>query len=201
MFEELFTYPTVLKRHREGPLAQERRSYLAGLAAQAMARETLLRQARYSLCVARAIERWPADHRFTEIEIDELATVWATKRVAQRRAQGTKWPVELFRFAAIDFLGAVGRLQVPPPSARTRYDDQIAEFIVAQRQRHWQSEATCRAARWHVERFLKYLEQRGMTLGDVEAVDVDAFFQHMAPRWSRTSLRTSAKLLRPWLAF
>ena len=201
MFEQLFTYPGVLKRHCEGPLAQERRMYLAALAAQGMARETLLWRARYSLCVAREIEPWPAAHRFTENEIEKLASMWASKRVEQRRAQATRWPGELFRFAALDFLGAVGRLQVPDPLARTRYDDQISEFIDMQRQRHWQSEATCRAGRWHVERFLKYLDQRGVTLGDVRAVDVDAFFQHMATRWGRVSLRTSAKLLRSWFAY
>jgi hypothetical protein len=33
MFETLFSYPAILKRHREGPLATERAAYLEGLAA------------------------------------------------------------------------------------------------------------------------------------------------------------------------
>jgi site-specific recombinase XerD len=30
---------------------------------------------------------------------------------------------------------------------------------------------------------------------------IDAFFEHMAPRWSRRSLRTSAKILRAWFSY
>ncbi len=37
MFETLFTYPRVLRRHREGPLATDRAAYLSGLVAQGMA--------------------------------------------------------------------------------------------------------------------------------------------------------------------
>jgi hypothetical protein len=113
------------------------------------------------------------------------------KRVAQRRAGGPEWPAKLFRFSAIDFLGAIGRLQVPPPAARTRYEDHITEFIEAQRQGHWQSEVTCHGARWQVERFLKYLEHRNVTLADVDAGHVDAFFQHIAQSSAPTAMRAT----------
>jgi len=200
MFENLFTYPAVLKRHREGPLARERATYLEELATQGMARETLLWRARYSLCVARKLEGWPADHRFSESDIGELATAWAATRVAQGRAKEPRWPEELFHFAATDFLRAIGRLDAPPPAAPGRYEHQIEDFVAAQHEGRWLSEATCRAGRWQVGRFLRHLEQQGIALCDVEAVDVDRFFQHLAPRWSRTSLHTSAKMLRSWFA-
>jgi len=35
----------------------------------------------------------------------------------------------------------------------------------------------------------------------VTVADIDAYFQHMALRWSRNSLRTSARMLRAWLAY
>jgi hypothetical protein len=73
MFETLFSYPAVLRRHQSGPLTDERIRYLEGLVGQRAARGTVLKRARYCLCVARAIQRWPPDHRFTEGEIDELA--------------------------------------------------------------------------------------------------------------------------------
>ena len=117
MFEKLFTYAAVLKRHREGPLARERATYLERLASQGMARETLLWRARYSLCVARGLEGWPIEHRFVESDIDKLATAWATTRVAQGMARGPKWPHHLFHFAATDFLRTIGRLDAPPPVA------------------------------------------------------------------------------------
>ena len=200
MFESLFTYQAVLKRHREGPLARERASYLKGLAALGMAHETLLWRARYSLCVARELEGWPADHRFAESDIGELAVAWATKRAAQGRAKDRRWPEELFRFAATDFLRTIGRLDPSPPATSGRYDRQIEDFVAVQHEGRWLSEATCRAGRWQVGRFLRHLEQQGIALDDVEAADVDRYFQHMASRWSRTSLYTSAKMLRSWFA-
>jgi len=35
----------------------------------------------------------------------------------------------------------------------------------------------------------------------VQPTDIDAFFEHMAQRWSRSSLRTSAKMLRAWFGY
>jgi len=52
MFEKLFTYPAVIRRHREGPLAAERAAYLNDLASRGMARGTLLIRSSYCLCVA-----------------------------------------------------------------------------------------------------------------------------------------------------
>jgi site-specific recombinase XerD len=200
MFETLFTYPAVLARHRDGPLARERASYLEGLAAQGMAHETLLWRARYALCVAREIAGWPADHLFAERDIGETAIAWATKRVTAGRAESRRWPEELFRFAATDFLRSIGRLTSSPPATPGRYDREIEDFVAVQHEGRWPSEATCRASRWQVGRFVTHLEQQGIALGDVEPDDVDRFFQHMALRWSRTSLYTSGRILRSWFA-
>jgi hypothetical protein len=168
MFETLFTYPAVLKRHRDGPLARERTSFLEGLAAQGMAHETLLWRARYALCVAREITGWPIDHLFAERDIGEIAVAWATKRVAQGRAKGRRWPEELFRFAATDFLRTIGRLASSPPATPRRYEREIEDFVAVQHEGRWPSEATCRAGRWQVGRFLKHVERQGIALGDVE---------------------------------
>ena len=69
MFETLFTYSRVLRRHREGPLAEERAAYLADLAAQCVAPATLIKKARCCLRVAVELERWPADHCFDNDEV------------------------------------------------------------------------------------------------------------------------------------
>jgi len=198
MFDTLFTYPAVLKRHREGPFAAERAGYLAGLAAQGMARGTLLLRARYSLRIAWELDRWPAAHRFAQSDIAGLSAGWASKRSAEGWASGPRWPEELFRFVATDFLRAVGRMDAPASPAPGRYEGQVEDFVAAQRQGRWQSEATCRSGRWQVERFLTHIEQQGIVLGEVEATDIDGFVQHMALRWGRISLCASAKVLRSW---
>src|SRR5207249_1404928 len=47
---------------------------------------TVLRQARYCLCIAREIQRWPREHRFNGADLEAIAASWAVGRVAQRRA-------------------------------------------------------------------------------------------------------------------
>lgn len=201
MFETLFTYASVLRRHREGPLAAERAAYLLDLATRGMAPETILHRARYCLCVAIKLERWPPNRCFDEEEIWALASAWAKGRVAAGRARNPRWPEGQFRFAALDFLRCLNRLRPTPEPEAGRYDDRLGHFIAAQQQGPWQSEATCRAGRWQIRRFLDYLNQRGTELDAVSPEDVDAYFRHMAQRWGRVSLRTSAKMLRAWFAY
>lgn len=201
MFETLFTYPGVLRRHQEGPLANERWTYLSELAAQGMAQGTILRRASYCLCVAVELERWPPDRSFSEDEVEQLAQQWAAQRTASGRASGQRWPKEHFRFAAADFLRSLGRMRTAPAVEPGRYDAELDEFVAAQQEGPWQSEATCRAARWQARRFLKYLEHRGLALDDVVATDIDAFFEQMSTRWCRSSLCVSAKMLRAWFRY
>ncbi len=73
MFETLFTYPGVVRRHREGPLAAERAAYLIKLADNGMARGTILRLSSYCLCIAIALQRWPPDRCLDEAEVELLA--------------------------------------------------------------------------------------------------------------------------------
>ena len=86
MFETLFTCPGALRRHQESPLAAERAAYLSDLAAQGMARGTILRRSSYCLCVAVELERWPPDRCFDEAEVDRLAEEWAARRPASGRS-------------------------------------------------------------------------------------------------------------------
>ncbi len=201
MFEILFTCPGALRRHRDGPLAAERAAYLTELLAHGMARGTVLRQSSYCLCVAVELQRFPPDRCFEDDEVEELAVAWATQRTACGRASCLRWPKENFRSAASGFLRSLGRLCPAQSPEAGRYDAELAEFIAAKREGRWLSEATCRSARWQITRFLNHLKQRGMALVDIGAVDVDGFFEHMAQRWSRRSLHTSATMLRTWFGY
>ncbi len=200
MFETLFVYPSALRRHREGPLAAERAAHLQSLAAQGMARGTILRYARYCLCVAEYLRRRSLDRPLAAEEIDALARSWAGERVAGGRASALRWSAEHFRFAATEFLGSCGRLQRPPPQPPGTHDEKLTDFIASRQETRWQSAATCSAARWQIRRFLDYLQQRNVLLADVMPNDLDTYFQHAATRWSRTSMHTCAKMLRAWFA-
>jgi len=201
MFETLFTCPGALRRHREGPLAAERAAYLQAVADQGMAQGTVLRRSSYCLCIAVELQRWPADHCFKAAEVEQLAEKWSARRLVIGRASSPRWPKEHFLFTATDFLRSLGRFCPTPTAGPGLYDKELTEFIAWQQQGPWQSEATCRSARWQITQFLDHLDQRGIHLSDVEATDIDAFFEHVAQRWSRSSLRTSAKMLRTWFRY
>ena len=55
MFERLFTRPTVLARHRAGPLAEERLAYLRHLADQGLSTRSLQHAASYLLVIAHTL--------------------------------------------------------------------------------------------------------------------------------------------------
>src|SRR5919106_5326834 len=128
VFERLFAYPAVLRRHRDGPLAAEREAYLEALSARGAAHGTLLGMARYGLCVAHEVQQWPPEQRFSKEDLETLAASWAAKRVAGGRASAAFWPQQHFRFVAAELLRTAGRLLpevVPPPG---RFDSLIDEF-------------------------------------------------------------------------
>ncbi|BBO86182.1 hypothetical protein DSCO28_67480 [Desulfosarcina ovata subsp. sediminis] len=201
MFETLFKYPNVLRRHKEGPLAAERAAYLSEQAAQGMAQGTILRRSSYCLCVAIELQRWPPNRCYNEDEVEALAAAWAEKRFNCGRASSPRWPKEHFRFVATDFLKSLGRLCLTSTPEKSHYEAEIDQFIASQQASRWQSKATCRSARWQITRFLDYLDHRGVVLVDITPIDVDAFFEHMSQRWGRSSLRTSAKILRSWFGY
>ena len=197
MFETLFTYPRVLRRHREGPLAEERAAYLAELAAQCVAPETLIKKARCCLRVAVELQRWPADHCFDNDEVREMAARYA----ARCRAASSRNAREYVRATAVALLRRLGRLRPERTGLPQRYEAMLCEFIELRHERSWLSDVTCHSARWQITKFLDYLDQRGWVLETIHPADVDAFYQHMSLRWSRRSLSRSVSFLRAWLGY
>jgi site-specific recombinase XerD len=201
MFETLFSRPAAIQRHHTGPYANERMAYLAQLVAQGTPRATLRIRAHYCLTMAQELENWPSDYQFTQTDIDMIAAAWATQSVANGRAATVANPQRTFRMVAVAFLCCIGRLRPEPSLPPGPYADRIAAFIEDQRQNRWQSEETCRSGRWKVESFLSYLEDYGYDLEQIHASHVDAYFQHLAHRLSRPSLRTVAIGLRAWFRY
>lgn len=201
VLERLFAYPAVLRRHRDGPLAAERDAYLEGLSARGAARGTLLRMARYCLCVAHEVQRWPSEKRFSIEELESVAASWAARRVAGGRASATFWPEQQFQFVATELLKTAGRLLPEAVPAPGRFDPRIDEFITALHQERWLSEATCQSRRWQIQRFALHLDRRGLDLASISASDVDLYFQQAAQRWGRVSLRSAASALRAWFRY
>jgi site-specific recombinase XerD len=201
MFETIYSYPAVLRRHREGPLASERLEYLRYLRDRGAALGTMLREARYCLCVAREIERWPRERCFDAANLEAIAASWAMRRVAQGRAAGLRWPKEQFYSVACSFLKRLGRLAhdpVPPPG---RYDAWLEDFLGAECQERGLALATRKSRQWHIQRFLTYLDQKGYSLESLTPDHVDTYLKHLGQTWSRVSLSSTARALRTWFRY
>src|SRR5262249_41159244 len=107
MFDRLFRGPSARARQRTGPLADERRGYLAHCAEQQMAPSTLRHVANYTLEIAevlRLAER-PGEH-ITWAEIEAAANRWANKP-AKRRLLTFRFKGQAYRW-----LTFLGRLQI-----------------------------------------------------------------------------------------
>ncbi len=198
MFEKIFSYPAVLQRHREGPLAPERLEYLKFLNDRGAALGTVLRQARYCLCIAREIQRWPREHCFNAADLEAIAASWAVGRVAQRRAAAPRWPKEQFCSVACSFLDRLDRLAHDPDPPPRRYDAWVEDFIEVECQERGLALATRKNRRWHIRQFLSYLNQQGYSLERLTPDHIDAYIEHLGQTWSRVSLSSTARALRAW---
>jgi len=198
MFEKIFSYPAVLRRHREGPFAPERLEYLKYLNDRGAALGTVLRQARYCLCIAREIQRWPREHRFNGADLEAIAASWAVGRVAQRRAAAPRWPKEQFCSVACSFLDRLDRLAHDPDPPPRRYDAWVEDFIEVECQERGLALATRKNRRWHIRQFLSYLNQQGYSLERLTPDHIDAYIEYLGQTWSRVSLSSTARALRAW---
>ncbi len=199
MFEKLFSYPAVLRRHRTGPFAAEREAFIDMLNAKGMAQGTLLRTARYCRCLSDGINSWPAEQCFDAGQIETLIALWATNQVVSGRASAPKWPVANARFVTTEFLRFIGRLCSPPSMPPGKYESLLVDLIAAKQDR-WCSPATLNNVKWQINHFLVYMEKQKIELVSLTATDVDAYFENMSQRWSRRSLAASSQALRSWFA-
>ena len=201
MFETLFTSPAALSRHRNGPLAEERAAYLSQLASTGRAHGSVVCHAAYCLRVARMLCHWPPQRYFTREEVAGWAAQWAIERTASGKASGPRYPQWYFNRVATGFLDSLGRLLPAPARTLGEHSGKLDEFISAQHELQWRSEATCRTGRWQIERFLDDLHRRGVALSAVSADDIDSYFRRMGQRWSKRSLAITVTSLRKWFEY
>jgi hypothetical protein len=134
VFDRLFKDPHALVRHRNGPLAEDRRRYLIHCAEQPMALRTLLDIAIYTLDAANALRL--AERLRDLIPRDEIEA--AANRRANRyahqpvlRTGSSSWR-RFIRYAT-RWIAFLGRLP-PPAAAPQRYADLVTGFADHMRQ-------------------------------------------------------------------
>jgi hypothetical protein len=201
MFEQLFSYPAAVRRHCEGPLASERPEYLQYLKDREAASGTVVRQARYCLCIAQEIQQWPREHRPKTSQLESIAASWAARRATQGWAATPRWPKENFLSVARSFLERFGRLQHDPAPPPGRYDAWLEDFLQAECRERGLALATHKIRQWHIRRFLSYLDQKEYSLEGLTPDHVDTYLKYLGQTWNRVSLRSTAHALRSWFRY
>jgi integrase/recombinase XerD len=193
MFGNLFQYPSVLARHREGPAADERRRFLVHRAKEGVAPATPLRIARELLVIAKSLD---ITGPISRQDLEAAASKWACRQQRRHRSHGPRWSRELFLQLGARWLHFLGRLQKPalPPFP---FAHLITDFTQYMRAERGLSEATIRNRCWHVQLFLAWLGNQNRSLAEVSIGDIDAFLSRKGIQdWGRVSIATSAQALR-----
>lgn len=199
MFKTLFRYPRVSARHANGPLAEERKTFLSQLQTQGVLRPTLLRYAGQLLLVAGMLIRKvhaPVARR----DIIRCAERWAQRQCQRGRAHTRKWPAERFAQVACAWYSFLGWLKDESPP-KPSYACQLESWACFLRSEGL-SESTSDAYRWWTSGFLEWLRQKDLRLRQLTPATVDGFMEHLSAKGlRRVSLLTAAKVLRRFLHY
>lgn len=202
MFETLFTYRGVQRRHQQGRAADARERFLSHCADQGVARTTLQRIARELLVIADRIDIRPGQ-AIALPEIEAVAARWARQQQRRHRARQSRWSHEFFVQTATSWFRFLGHLEQselkPTPLA-----DSLRDFATHASSDRGLSPTTVRNRCWHVQRFEEWLNgQRGLfRLDDVSLKEIQAFLAWGGQQgWSRVSVAASAGALRAFFRY
>jgi site-specific recombinase XerD len=202
MFDQLFTRPTVVARHRAAPLAKERRDYLDYLASQGLSRSCIKQTAAYLLVITRMLRLGERPGIIISIdEIEEAAKRWANRREKRKNQQPGYSSTKSFLSVATHWLEFIARFERRPDRVG-RFDSWIAEFDAYMLRERGLSDVTRRGRRWSINHCLSQLDT-GVSLTDVNITDLDSLLQSLGEQrgYSRATLQKFAGDLRAFFRF
>jgi integrase/recombinase XerD len=203
MFDQLFQRPRILARHRNGPLADERRRYLAHLAEQQMALLTLQTIASYTLAVAKAL--CLADRPgevITKNEIEAEAERWAKRQPRPPAMRLFHHARRNFKGHAMRWLRFLGRLQTPATIPQP-YAEQVAQFADYQLRERGLSPQTIAYRSRTIHQFLSHIEGADFQFQTLSIAQVDELLAKMLRegKYARTTICGWATVLRTFFRF
>lgn len=189
MFETLFHQKAALRRHRTGPLADERERYLRHCAGYGATPGQLRKRAKCLLWLAK------------RLSVDESGEIDAARLhaiVYRRPSPGPSMATVLFEFARpwLKFLGRWQEAHEPTPFA-----EQLERYVAWMRVERGLSPVTIRVRRRRIAHFLRWYGRTNRDLTALRADDLDAYFGGFADQWSRVSAATMATGLRVFLRY
>jgi site-specific recombinase XerD len=202
MFEQLIEHPFALARHRNSPLAEQRRGFLVHCAELGMTRKTLRNIARYLLVIIDSLRLADRpDDLITSAEIEAQADRWVNRPTRPSTSLARGGRIHFVNYAT-RWLQFLGRWQppvvVPPP-----YADRIAAFRDYMSRERGLAPATVARRCWVAQKFLDQLAQKRQPLDRITAVQVDDALIHALGegRLARISVHSYATALRAFFRF
>jgi integrase/recombinase XerD len=198
MLEKLFVKASDLVQHRIAPYPVERERFLEHCSQQGFGKATLTRIAGIVLTAACDL------HAEGGLDVDEKRLEAAAARIEAIRWQaGIRDATREYRR---DFLRVTSRwllflghlqTQAPTPRPYAALLDDFARWMTEER---GLSPSTLKNRRWHLEKLLDWLLERGRRVSDLSLRDLDAYLQHLHSKGlSRVSIKIHTNAVRAFI--
>ena len=202
MFETLFTRPYAIAHHRNGPLAEERRRYLAHCAENGIAISTLWVLADYLLRIAKYLKLGKrGNDRISMAEVQAAAARWANRRPHPPKWKTRRFAQRRFLRHSRRWLQFIGRLE-QPATAPHAYADRVAAFAKFQMEKGLSSQTISSRGRL-VQVVLDRLGAGKLRMEKITPVHIDATMSKLIldGNLARMSIRTYAAYLRAFFRY
>ena len=198
MFEKFFGKLSAVVHHKAAPYAAERERFLEHCIQQGYTRDWIkavaarLLVAAYELHTHGALRASPEDIEAAADRVQQL-------RSDLHRSGDPREYRESFVRITTQWLAFIGCLRVPTvrPRPSSGLVDDFAQWMAQER---GLSPQTIQNRRWHVERFLSWVDEQSRHLFDLKIRDIDQFFEALhAKGLSRVTIKIYANGVRAFL--
>jgi integrase/recombinase XerD len=197
VFDRVFQNQRVLARHENGPMAEERRRYLAYCTDQGMTPADVQHVARYTLAIAEAFR---LAERPGELITRQEIEAEANRRVVERRKR--RMLTINFTGYAVRWLTFLGRLQLPA-AVEPQYADHISRFADYLLRERGLSSKTVAYDRRTTHEFLAQIEKANLDLKKLTVAQVDDLLVKKVrdEGYARITIQRWASTLRRFFRF
>ncbi len=190
MFEQVFTDPAALLRHRSAPFLEERERYLQHCADFGAGPASLRSKSAVLLLLARHL----GPNAAAGVDLGRLRQIAGERRSTRAGGTTERSLIDVGR-PWLRFLGWWRE-----PIINLRSQEQLDLYVSWMRDERGLTHLTVERWQAHVRKFLRWCDMTDRRLCDLRASDVDAYFIcEGKERWSRVSVPAVATALRAFL--
>jgi len=200
MFNELFG-PLARVRHKNAPLANERRRFLAHLKGLGYTRTSLKAVACELIIIANRVDL-SATTRIEVAALKAAARRWAASQVRRGRSTSLAISERNFRYWAEQWLRFLDRLPPAPAITPPPFQSLLDGFVAAMAKEQGLTPASIASHGWKTKSFLEWYWTQDRPFAEVTIGDVDRFLTLKGQTtWKRRSVSTAVQALRAFFRY